>query len=218
MMDQWISALGREGQALHLECATGATQMVPFTDTVLLVHSGGHRSLGDSPYADRVADCAAALTGLRQLVPGIQQLAQATEAEVRAAPMSDTARLRALHVVSETARVRQAVATLLAGQPFPGELLTATHASLRDQFGCSTANLDWLAEAAEAMDGVRGARLCGAGWGGCVLVLGDGAALDEVAARLARDYERRTGIAPHYWISRASNGMAVDLTHVGNRH
>ena len=165
-----------------------------------------------------MADCAEALTGLRQMVPNIEALAQATEAQVRAAPMSDKARKRALHVVGETARVRDAVAQLLAGRPFPGALLRATHASLRDLFECSTHDLDWLTEAAEAMDGVRGARLTGAGWGGCVLVLGEDGALEGVAARLARDYERRTGRLVRHWISKASTGVALDLTHVGHRH
>ncbi len=218
MMDPWASALGREGHALYLECATGATQQVPFGDSVLLIHSGGARSLADSPYAERVRDCAEALTGLRQIVPGIEALAEATEAQVLAAPMSATARKRALHVVGETARVRTAVAAMLGGARFPGELLTASHASLRDLFECSTHDLTWLAEAADAMDGVRGARLTGAGWGGCVLVLGDALALPRVAERLARDYERRTGHAPSIWISRASSGVSLDLTHVGHRH
>ncbi len=218
MMDQWASALGREGHALHLECATGATQQVPFSDAVLIVHSGVERNLGDSPYSARVSDCAEALLGLRQVVPHIDFLAQASEAQVRSAPMSERARKRALHVVGETARVREAVAAMLAGKGFPGELLTATHASLRDLFECSTPDLDWLAETAAAMDGVRGARLTGAGWGGCVMVLGDAAALPGVATRLARDYGRRTGRVVRSWISKASGGLALDLTHVGNRH
>ena len=218
MMDPWVSSLGREGHALHLECATGATLQVPFTEAVLLVHSGIERSLNDAPYAERVADCAAALTGLRQMVPGIAYLAQATEPQVRAAPMSASARQRALHVVGETVRVRDAVRQLEAGRPFPGALLNETHASLRDLFDCSTHDLDWLAEAAIGMDGVHGARLTGAGWGGCVLVLGDPGALAGVGERLARDYQRRTSRAPKMWISRAENGMTIDLTHVGNRH
>lgn len=218
MMDPWISALGKEGQALHLECATGACAQVPFGDSVLLVHSGGARALGNSPYADRVADCGEALIGVRQLVPGIGMLAEATEAEVRAAPMGARARRRALHVVTETARVRSAVAQLADNGRFPGQLLDESHASLRDLFECSTPDLDWLADAARAMDGVRGARLTGAGWGGCVLVLGDSDALVGVASRLSRDFERHTGRAPHSWITRASAGASIDLTHVGNRH
>jgi galactokinase len=181
---------------------------------VLLIHSGVERALGDSAYADRVAECGAALTGLRQLVPGIQLLAEATEADVRIAPMSDRARKRALHVVGEVARVRAAVAAMLAGQPMPGALLGETHASLRDLFECSTPDLDFLAEAASAMAGVRGARLCGAGWGGCVLVLGDAAALPDVATRVAAAYERRTGQVPRTWISTAGGGVSLDLVHV----
>ena len=218
MMDPWISALGKEGHALHLECATGACTQVPFGDGVLLMHSGSARALGDSPYADRVADCAEALIGVRQLVPRLTMLAEATEAEVRAAPMGERARRRALHVVTETARVRAAVAVLASGERFPGALLDASHASLRDLFECSTPDLDWLAATARTMDGVRGARLTGAGWGGCVLVLGDSDALVGVATRLARDFERHAGRVPHSWITRASAGAAIDLTHVGNRH
>ena len=218
MMDPWIAALGREGHALHLECATGVFQHVPFTDGVLLVHTGSARALGNTPYADRVVDCGDALMGLKQVIAGIGMLAEATEAQVRVAPMSDRARRRALHVVGETTRVRTAVSRMLAGERFPAALLGESHASLKDLFDCSTPELDWLVAAATGMDGVRGARLTGAGWGGCALILGESGALAGVATRLGRDFERFTGRAPRTWITRASQGAVTDLTHVGNRN
>jgi len=166
VMDQFASALGRCGHALLLDCGTLEHRLVPFPDDLVIavIDSGVHRSLADTPYNQR-----------RQ------------EAE-RGAPK----RLR--HVESELERVRAFAAALDAGERDRlGELLKASHRSLRDDFEVSTPAVDALVERAWAMPGCLGARIMGAGFGGSILALLDAGteagfarALEDVAVRFCR--------------------------------
>jgi galactokinase len=210
IMDQFASALASEGQALHIECETAATSLVPFEDAVLIVDSGVRRSLRDSAFNQRRAECAEALRMLRVRWPALASLAEAEPAQIEAAALPDPLSRRALHVSRETRRVREAVALLRRSAPLTRELLLGSHESLRDLYECSRPELDWLVEHAVEMDGVRGARLTGAGWGGCVIVVGDEAALEIAAPRLARSYRDRFGLASRLWLSRASSGARVE--------
>ena len=211
IMDQFASALASEGQALHIECDTGATSLVPFADSVLIVDSGVRRSLRDSPFNQRRAECAEALRILRLRWPALASLAEAEPAQVEAAVLPDPLGRRALHVSRETRRVREAVELLRASRPLTRELLVGSHESLRDLYECSRPELDWLVERSIRMDGVRGARLTGAGWGGCMIVVGDESALESAAPELARDYQARFALTPRLWLSAASSGARLEL-------
>lgn len=211
IMDQFASALGSEGQALHLECESAATSLVPFTDSVLIIDSGVRRSLRESAFNQRRAECAEALRLLRLRWPALRSLAEAEPTQVEAANLPDPLDRRALHVSRETRRVREAVARLRSGCPLTRELLVGSHESLRDLYECSRPELDWLVEHASALDGVRGARLTGAGWGGCVIVVGDEGALTAAAPVLARDYRARFGLVPRLWLSSAAAGARAEL-------
>jgi galactokinase len=89
-------------------------------------------------------------------------------------------------------------------------LLVGSHESLRDLYECSRPELDWVVERAIALPGVQGARLTGAGWGGCAIVVGDEEALREAAPLLAREYEERFALVPRHWLSSASPGARVE--------
>jgi len=102
-------------------------------------------------------------------------------------------------------------AALTAGGRFPADLLLASHRSLRDDFECSCTELDWLVDYLCAQDGVSGARLTGAGWGGCVIALGDGEALEQLQSRLVYDYAERLDRRARTWLTRASEGARIDL-------
>lgn len=210
IMDQFASALASEGEALHIECDTAATSLVPFGDAVLIVDSAVRRSLRDSAFNQRRAECAEALRLLRVRWPALGSLAQAEPGQVEEARLPQPLDRRALHVSRETRRVREAVARLRASRPLTRELLVGSHESLRDLYECSRPELDWLVERAVELDGVRGARLTGAGWGGCVIVVGDEAALGAAAPGLARAYEDRFGLVPRLWLSRASSGARAE--------
>jgi galactokinase len=211
IMDQFASALGSEGQALHIDCATAATALVPFTDCVLIIDSGVRRSLRDSAFNQRRAECVEALRLLRVRWPSLRSLAEAEPAQVEAAGLPDPLDRRALHVSRETRRVREAVARLRSSRPLTRELLVGSHESLRDLYECSRSELDWLVERAAGLEGVRGARLTGAGWGGCVIVVGDERALAAAAPVLARDYRAHFGLVPRLWLSSAAAGARAEL-------
>ena len=166
IMDQLASAAGREGHALLIDCASLALTPVPLPEDVeiVVVDSGRRRRVAASAYEERRSDChaAAAVVG---------PLRDATVADLAALP-DLRLRRRARHVVTENARVLAAVGALGAGDlTGAGRLMTASHASLRDDFDVSTPELDSLVESLTATGGVYGARLTGAGFGGCVVAL-----------------------------------------------
>jgi galactokinase len=210
IMDQFASALGRDGEALHLWCETADFEHVPMREAVLIFDTAVPRSLRSSAFNTRRAECERALEALRRTVPGLASLAAATPEQVEAAQLPAPLGARARHVATETRRVRAAVADLKAGRPLDGGLLLASHASLRDDYECSSPELDWFVEHAVQADGVRGARLTGAGWGGCAIAVGDPAALEAAAPALAAKYAERFGHAARVWHTRAARGAAVE--------
>jgi galactokinase len=166
IMDQLVSLAAVEGMALRIDCDTLEIEHVSFPDEaeVVVIHSGQHRELSASAYAERRAQCEAA-----EQVIGRLRDATAADAERIDDPVL---RRRARHVITENERV-DAVATALAKGRLTtaGELLVASHASMRDDFEVSTPVLDELVATVRGIPGVFGARVTGAGFGGCVVVL-----------------------------------------------
>jgi len=164
VMDQLASAAGVAGCALLIDCATLAVTPVPLPAgiEVLVVHSGQARTLAGSAYAERRAECESAA-----LLVGPLPRARRDDVERLADPML---RRRARHVVNECERVR-AVAASGFDRAVLAEAVAASHASLRDDFEVSTPALDALVDHLAAQPGVIGARLTGAGFGGCAVAL-----------------------------------------------
>ncbi|MDQ3575034.1 MAG: galactokinase [Actinomycetota bacterium] len=174
IMDQLASAAGVAGHGLLIDCSSLSLTPVPIPDgvDVVVVHSGERRSLSASAYAERRAECEAAMAMVGPL---------------REIDVGDVARMdepllcrRARHVVTENARVL-AFADALAGADTAaaGRLMVESHRSLRDDFEVSTTALDRLVDRLLDVPGVHGARLTGAGFGGCVVALADAGALAE---------------------------------------
>ena len=129
-----------------------------------------------------------------------------------------TAYRRARHVVTENARVSATVAALASGDlDAVGRLMLASHTSLRDLYEVSSAELDALVEIAMATPGVVGARMTGAGFGGCALMLVRAGSTEALADRLTRDYPERTGRLPTVWVVRAVDGAGALETIAGGR-
>ncbi|HEV7720027.1 MAG TPA: galactokinase family protein [Iamia sp.] len=193
IMDQLASCGGRAGHALLIDCGVLAVMPVPLPDDldVVVVHSGEARRLEGSPYAERAAQCRAAeavIGPLREAGPG-------TEVAIP----DPVVRARARHVLGENARVRAAVEALDArDRPLLGALLQESHASLRDDFAVSTPMLDALVGRLDATPGVFGARLTGAGFGGCVVAVCEPGALDGWGPETS-------------WRVRASDGATVEV-------
>jgi galactokinase len=209
-MDQASAACGQAGHALHMSFAPLAVRAVPFAEPILIVDTAVPRSLRGSAYAERVQECAVALEAIRREAPDVSALAAATMDQVMAAAMPDASRRRARHVVSECARVRQAVAVLEAGRPFPGALALASHESLRADYECSSPALDWVVDFAMRQPGISGARLTGAGWGGCAIAFGAGDALQGLEEALPPAFKQAIGHAPRTWLVTADDGARVE--------
>ena len=168
VMDQLASAAGVAGHALLIDCSSLSVTPVALPDgvDVVVVHSGERRALAGSAYAERRAACEAA---------------EAVVGPLRSASPGDVADLpRARHVVSENRRVRDFAAALAAGDLRAcGALMAESHRSLAEDFEVSTPALDALVEDLAGRPGVFGARLTGAGFGGCVVALAEPGALPD---------------------------------------
>ncbi|MDQ8155415.1 MAG: galactokinase [Gemmatimonadota bacterium] len=209
-MDQLSAACGERGHALYMHFDPATVRPVPFTESVLIVDTAVPRSLRVSAYSERVDECAAALAAIRVVDPAVPSLAAASMEQLAAATMDPIVRRRARHVISECGRVRAVVDALAAGRRFPGELAVASHESLRDDYACSSAELDWIVEYALRAPGVTGARLTGAGWGGCAVVFGEPGALEALQHPLIRDYEQAMGHKARAWLVTADDGARVE--------
>ena len=176
LMDQFASAVCREGCALLLDCRSLAVEPVPVPPgaTVVVMDTGARRALAGSAYNDRRAACEAAVEGLKALDPGIRALRDVSaELLERGASRLDPVVLkRARHVVPENLRPREMAAALRAGDlERAGRLMNDSHASLRDLYEVSCPELDLLTDLARAQASCYGARMTGAGFGGCAVAL-----------------------------------------------
>jgi galactokinase len=210
IMDQFASALSRRAHALHIWCDTGDTEDVAMRDVVLIFDTAVPRSLRGSDFNVRRAECERALELLRSVDPSLPHLAAATPALLAEARLPAPLDRRARHVVEETARVRRTVDALRGTGTLPGDLMYQSHESLRSLYECSTAELDWFVERASRVEGVRGARLTGAGWGGCAIAVGDEGALHDASRAIGEEYRSRFGITPRVWLTRAEDGARVE--------
>jgi len=196
LMDQLASLFGVAGHALLIDCRTNDVTPVEISPgiAVIVVHSGLPRTLAGSEYAARRAECEAIAARL-----GLASLRDATATMVDNEP-------RARHVVSENARVLATAKALSFGDlSVLGPLLLASHASLRDDYAVSTPELDLLVDLlVEA--GAAGARLTGAGFGGCVVGLVQRNHADDVLAKATRRYTDATGLSPDAFVAHAVDG------------
>jgi galactokinase len=206
IMDQHAAALCLAGHALHLRCTDGRAQHARFEGTVLIFDTAEPRALRRTQYQERRRECDRALAALRAHDPSLTSLAEASLEQIRDAALEPPLDARARHVSSETNRVRLAVQATRDGGDLPGELLLESHRSLRDDYACSTEALDWFVEEAMTMRGIAGARLTGAGWGGCAIATGLRDALEEAAPLLATRFAKRFRRSPRWWLTNAEQG------------
>ena len=215
LMDQFASAFGKPRSALLLDCRTLEHRAVtmPLEEAALVVcHSGSPRRLEASAYNERRAQCEAAVATIARSDPGVTALRDVTPAmlEAHRARMDPLVAARAEHIVHENERVLAAVEAFEAGDlPEVGRLFAASHASMRDLFGISSPELDALVEIASGVDGVYGARLTGAGFGGCTVNLVRRDAAPTLREAVERDYGPRTGLHARVFEVEPSRGAAV---------
>jgi galactokinase len=173
VLDEMASLHGVAGHAILLDCHDLATETVPIPEQAeIVVRYVSHRTVAGSPYAERVASCQAAEKEIGPLrLASIEDVASLTDPVLRA---------RARHVVSENKRVRDCAAALEAEDlATAGRLMSESHVSLRDDYEVSTLELDQAVETLNDTPGVYGARLTGAGFGGCAIALAQPGAVKD---------------------------------------
>ena len=216
IMDQYVVCHGRAGTALLLDCRALAHEHAALrfdTDTRIVVcRSMVHHELADSGYNTRRAQCEAGVAQLQARRPQLRALRDVDEAAWPDWPagLDPLLARRCRHVVRENARGRAAADALRAADAERfGELMYASHASLRDDFEVSCAELDLLVDLARTVEGVYGARMTGGGFGGCTVNLVRADALTRFEAQVISGYTAATGRTPQIFSCQPAGGVCV---------
>ncbi len=217
IMDQFASACGKKDHLLYLDCRSLEWHSLPLPDSVVIViaDTSVRRSLTTSAYNERRAACDQAVLLLKEKLPGIRSLRDVSpEAFERfSSKLPAQVERRARHVVEEIQRSSQAEELLRDSNVVQfGELMNACHASLRDLYEVSCPELDAMAQIGQTLPGCYGARLTGAGFGGCTVNLVAQDSAESFAAALAAGYERETGRHAEITICKASDGAGIQST------
>jgi galactokinase len=211
IMDQYISVFGREHSAVEIDCRSLGHRFVSLPEGVefVAVNTMVKHALAGSAYKDRVRECATAVEILKTQYPGIESLRDVTPEmfEPAAHLLPDVAMRRARHIVTEDVRVNRFVEASESGDlAAMGRLLVESHRSLQYDYEVSCEELDFLAEAALAIDGVYGSRMTGGGFGGCTVTMLRAGAAGPFRERISGVYQGRYGIVPRIYDCKPSAG------------
>jgi galactokinase len=218
IMDQYASALCRAGAGLFLDCRSKETESVPVGDDgfrIVVVDTRVEHELAGSAYNERVRECEEAAERLGRLLDDVETLRDVSRDDfvAHADTLPGVLRRRVRHVVTENERVVAAVEALTAGElDALGTLLFESHASLRDDYEVSCAELDAVVTLARQTEGVAGARMTGGGFGGSVVALVAPDAVDAFETRIEDEYPNRveTDVAPQLFVCETADGVRVE--------
>jgi galactokinase len=212
IMDQYTASFGRRGNALLIDCRSLTSRLIPLhlgDYEIVVCDSHVQHSLASSEYNRRRSECEEALAALQQVLPGINSLRDVTlsDFETHQEVLQELLRRRSRHVVTEDERTLAAAEALEAGDlPKMGSLMIQSHASLRDNYEVSCAELDLLVDIALSVEGVLGARMTGGGFGGCTVNLVHERSIDRFKAAVENQYFRVVGKHPSIYRFRSANG------------
>ena len=210
IMDQMISAVGQAGKAVLIDCRSlaGTPAPLPAHTAVVILDTMTRRGLVDSAYNERRQQCQAAarhfgVTALRDV--SLDQFNR------RVAELEPLVGKRARHVITENQRTQDAVAAMGRGDSaLLGQLMNASHDSLRDDFEVTNDALNIIVEEARATPGCLGARMTGAGFGGCAVALVEAQQAEAFTREVSDRYARRGGRTPTVYICKASAGASLE--------
>ena len=221
IMDQFISRMGKRGHALFLDCRSLEYELVPVAfpcAKFVIANTCVARGLTSSKYNERVAECAEAVRAMNdELLKHWESGTERTHlrdfemADLLACKgaLSNVAFRRARHIISENGRTKAACDAMRAGDPVVlGELMNASDASLRDDYEVTCKELDVMTEIARAIPACFGARMTGAGFGGCTVNLVDAESVEGFEERLLAQYEKETGIKGEVIVSSPAEGAS----------
>lgn len=213
IMDQFIAAHAREGHALPLDCRSEEARAIPLDlsrTRIVVCNSMVRHNLAAGEYNRRRAECEEGVDRLAAHLPGVQSLrdVELEEFDLVADSLPERIRRRCNHVLTENARTLAAVEALEAGDLARfGQLMDASHESLREDYEVSCRELDLLVEIARRIPGVLGARMTGGGFGGCTVNLVDADRVAAFTETIQHEYERATGLRPECHVCVASGGV-----------
>ena len=213
IMDQFAVAMGQKDKAILLNCDTLDFEYLPFKTgeyRLVIINSNKQRTLAESKYNVRFTECGAALKLLKQHLK-VGNLCDVTQAEFELNQHlidDPVLRKRALHVISENARVKDAVIALQTGDMAVfGKLMYASHQSLKELYEVTGKELDTIVEFCKTYPGCIGARMTGAGFGGCAITLVKKNRVDDFANDLTAAYKNKIGYAPQVFVSAVADGV-----------
>jgi len=215
IMDMYISALGQKDHALLIDTRSLTFEAVPLPKSgvsIVIADTNKKRGLVDSEYNTRRAECERAVELLGEHLPGIKALRDVTPAQFEqfASVLPEVTRKRARHVITEDERTLESVAALIAGDIARfGELMNGSHESLRLDYEVSCKELDAMVEAARSIEGVYGARMTGAGFGGCTVSLVADNAVERFLNEVPALYKKATGLSSTIYVTTAAQGAQV---------
>ena len=212
IMDQFAIAMGKAGHAILLDTATLQYEYAPIkleNAKIVISCSNKKRGLGDSKYNERRSECETALAELQKVVE-IDSLGELTEAQFeqyKDAIKDEVRQRRAKHAVYENQRTIKAVEALKKNDvKLFGELMNASHVSLRDDYEVTGIELDTLVEEAWNVDGVIGSRMTGAGFGGCTVSIVKDEAVDNFIEKVGTAYKEKIGYAADFYVVEIGDG------------
>ena len=213
IMDQFASAMGKENHAIFLNCKNLDYKLVPIAlddCKIVIANTNKKRSLATSKYNERRAECEAGLEILKTAIPGIDCLGDVSFAQFEANKgllTDDVVRARVEHVIAEDDRVLQSVEALENNdiEKF-GQLMIASHNSLRDLYEVTGEELDTLVEEALKIEGCIGSRMTGAGFGGCTVSIVKGDSVDDFIEKVGAAYESKIGYKASFYVSDIGDG------------
>jgi galactokinase len=215
IMDQFISAMGRAGHALLIDCRDLSHRLVPLPDELRIVicNSMVERALTHSAYNTRRVECESGAELIGRTVANVRSLRDVTLADLEIAHpvLPDHILRRCRHVVTENARVQAMVRALEADYYLAmGKLMTESHESLKNDYEVSCAELDALVDAARQAPGCVGARLTGAGFGGCTVNLVLSRDVEHFSAAVRHSYKAATGRQTEIYVCESEDGAGVE--------
>jgi len=219
IMDQMAAVMGRRDHALLIDCRSLETEAVPLNLAahglkIVVAHTGVRRALSDSAYNQRRQECSRAVQVLANVivagpVGALRDITSKGVADHEGSLPEPLAR-RARHVVSENERVLKGVDGLRRGDLLAfGQLLYASHQSLALDYEVSSPELDLMVELTRGVEGVVGARMTGAGFGGCTVNLVRQEAVDNFRRQVIEVYRGRTGLPAEMHVCEAVDGLRI---------
>jgi galactokinase len=216
IMDQFIITFGKKNHALFLDCDTLAYRLIPFhniKDKVIIIgNTKIKRALAKSAYNKRLAECNEGFKKLKDYIKreNVKNLSniKREEFEKYKNNLPPIIAKRCEHVIYENKRVKEAVESLEKGHMDKlGKLMIESHNSLKELYEVSCKELDVMVEAFLKSEGVYGARMTGAGFGGCAIALVERKLQEDIIKRVSEEYREKTGIRGEFHICRISDGV-----------